>query len=401
MTRGFLLTSRKRFVLKLIILFVVFALVAAACGDDDEPAATLAPTAAPTPTPTDAPTPTPTDAPTPTPTNAPPPPPTDPPPPPPTEAPVEPAEVSFRLDFLTFNGYHNAAHVADEMGWFADEKLTVEINEGQGSGSTAQLVGAGESTFGMVVGTTIIDAVAEGIPIISVAQHLTFSGFCAIALPDSGIDSPADLAGRTLANPAFGASGPLVPAFLAGHGMTVDDITIVGIGETSAAAALLTGLTDSWVSTLFGFPIQFKEENDIDVNCFPFSDVDADPVGWGIVVNTDFLAENPDVVKRFLRAFLKGWKYTLDNPLASSEITIDRVPTTTEATTGAASLQFILDFNLAPFATADLPFAGHNAENWQNSLTLADTYLGLARVPTLDELFTNDFLPTAEEIEAG
>ena len=92
---------------------------------------------------------------------------------------------------------------------------------------------------------------------------------------------------------------------------------------------------------------------------------------------------------------------TLDNPLESAEITFAAVPTTTEPATGAASLQFILDFNLAPFATADLPFAGHNATDWENSLTLADTYLGLTRVPTLDELFTNDFLPTAEEIESG
>jgi NitT/TauT family transport system substrate-binding protein len=370
---------------KLVIVLAAFALVAAACGDDDEPTTAAPTTAAPTtaaPT-TAAPT---TAAPT---TAA------------PTTAAPEPATVTFSLDFFTFNGYHSPAHVAIEKGWFADENLTVEVVEGAGSQATATLVGEGQATFGMVVGTTIISAVAAGVPIISTAQHLTFSGFCAIATQDSGINTPEDMRGRTLANPPFGASGPLVPAFLDGYGMTEEDINIVSIGETTALVALREGLTDTWISTLFGFPIQFKEEFGEDVKCFPFSAVDADPVGWGIVVNTDYLAENPDTVKRFLRAFLKGWKYTLDNPLEATKITAAAVPTTTSAETGAASLQFILDFDLAPFATADLPFAGHDQGNWENSLELAQKFLGLETVPTLDQLYTNDYLPTAEEIEAG
>ena len=107
-----------------------------------------------------------------------------------TEAPPEPVDVSFRLDFFTFNGYHNAAHVADEMGWFADEGITIDIREGQGSTATAQAVAAGETDFGMVVGTTIIDSVFQGLEIKSVAQHLVFSGFCVITVPSvSGITS--------------------------------------------------------------------------------------------------------------------------------------------------------------------------------------------------------------------
>jgi basic membrane protein A len=74
----------KQLTTKLVVLLAVFALFAAACGDDDTPTATPAPTAAPTAAPTPAPTPAPTAAPTvaPTPTPAPTAPPaTDPPPP--------------------------------------------------------------------------------------------------------------------------------------------------------------------------------------------------------------------------------------------------------------------------------------------------------------------------------
>jgi len=355
---------------RVVLLFTALAMVAAACGDDST-ATTQAPAVATTAAPTTT-----------------------------TEAPPEPVDLSFRLDFFTFNGYHNAAHVADEMGWFADEGITIEIREGQGSTATAQAVAEGETDFGMVVGTTIIDSVFQGLEIKSVAQHLVFSGFCVITVPSvSGVTEVSQLAGGTIANPPYGASGPLLPGYFAKQGL--DDIRIVNIGETAAGPALLEGLTDAWVSTLFGFPILFKEEFDTDSLCFPFSDVDADPVGWGIVANNEMIDENPDVVRRFLRAFLKGWLYTLENPLESSEITFARVPTTTEPATGVASLQFILDFGLAPFPRDGLAFAEHSQTDWENSIQLAKDFLGVDPSPALEDLYTNEFLPTAEEIASG
>lgn len=375
-----------RTIRRLLVLIGAFALVAAACGDSTDDTTTAAPgttsaatTAAPGTT---------TAATTAAPTTA-----------APTTEPPEPDKVSFRLDFFTFNGYHSAAHVADEMGWFADENIEIEIREGQGSGATALAVGERETDFGMVVGSTIVDSVFQEIPIKSVAQHLVFSGFCAIVVPSvSGIQTVEELRGKTLANPPFGASGPLLPAFFDGHGFAEGDIEVVSIGETAAGPALLEGITDTWVSTLFGFPIQFKEEFGTDSLCFPFSDVDADPVGWGIVASNELIDENPDLVRRFLRAFLKGWKYSLENPLEAGEITFARVPTTTEASTAAASMQFILDFGLAPFARDGLAFAEHDSAAWQNTLDLAQQFLGVDPPPALEDLFTNEFLPTAEEI---
>jgi len=353
-------------------------MMAVACGDDTvaEPAAAVTPTtAAPDMTP---------GALTPT-TEAPPP---------------EPVDVSFRLDFFTFNGYHSAAHVADEKGWFADEGITIDIREGQGSTATAQAVAEGETDFGMVVGTTIIDSVYQGLEIKSVAQHLVFSGFCVITVPDvSGVTAVAQLEGGTIANPPYGASGPLLPGYFAAQGL--EDVTIVNIGETAAGPALLEGLTDAWVSTLFGFPILFQEEFDTESECFPFSEVDADPVGWGIVANNDMIENNPDVIERFLRAFLKGWLYTLENPQEAGEITFARVPTTTTADTAVASLQFILDFGLAPLPRDGLAFAEHSQSDWENSVILARDFLGVDPSPALEDLYTNEFLPTAEEIASG
>ena len=360
---------------RVALLLLVVALLAAACGGDAEDTTTTTAGDTTTTTTSDGGEDTTTTAPPETTTTAPP----------------EPATVSVRLDFLTFNGYHSPFHVADELGYYAEENLTVSIGEGQGSGSTAQLVSAGSDTFGLVVGTTIVDSVAQGLNIISVAQHLQFAGFCAIALEGSGIESPQDLEGKQIASSPSGASGPLIPAFLERHGLT--DVSVVDIDPTTAAPALLEGLVDSWISAAFGFPVQFKEQYDRNTLCFPYRDVDVDPVGWGITANKDFVAENPDVVERFVRATMRGWQYTLGNPMEAAEITSQRVPTTVGPETGAASLQTIIDNDLPPWARDGLCYGEHEEAAWVNSLDLAEEYLGLERRPELTELYTNEFIP--------
>ena len=42
--------------------------------------------------------------------------------------------------------------------------------------------------------------------------------------------------------------------------------------------------------------------------------------------NTDWLAENPDVAKRFLAATVKGWEYANSNPEEAGQILIDENP---------------------------------------------------------------------------
>ena len=381
-------------VLRLLGFLLPLVLIAAACGDSDEPAsepatqATETTEAAPEP----APDPEATET-----AEAPPEPAPDPEPTETTEAPPEPADVSVRLDFFTVGGYHSPFHVAAELGYYAEENLTVTINEGQGSASTAQLVAAGEDTFGLSTGNIVVTSVTEELPIKSVAQWLINTGFCVISLEGSGIESVDDMPGRRLANPPFGASGPLLPAFFAKYGITYPgDIEEVTIDPAAATPALLEGLTDLWVSTNFGFPVQFEAEFDRATNCFPFKDVGVDPVGWALHSNTSFIEENPDVVERFVRATMRGWKWTLDNPVEAGQITRDRVPTATnDPETAAAHLAALTASGLDP-APRDgrTAWGQHPVEEWENTIELMVDFLGLENPPALEDLFTDEFVPT-------
>src|SRR5919199_2659359 len=57
--------------------------------------------------------------------------------------------LTLRLDFSPW-GVHAAMHLAQIKGWFADEGLNLDIQDGRGSGNTLQLVNAGQADVGQI-----------------------------------------------------------------------------------------------------------------------------------------------------------------------------------------------------------------------------------------------------------
>lgn len=66
----------------------------------------------------------------------------------------------------------------------------------------------------------------------------------------------------------------------------------------------------------------------IDVNYFPFIDYNEifDYYTPTIIANNEFLKENPDVTKTFLRAVKKGYEFAIENPEEAVEILVAAHP---------------------------------------------------------------------------
>ena len=169
----------KTFVRFALLAFVLIA-VLAACAP--------APTPTPLPKPTDAPKPTvapvqptaaakPTDAPKPT----------DVPKPtavPPTATAAPLVKFPFRLNW-TLYGEHAGFFVAFEKGFYKEEGLDVEIQEGGGSGVVAGLVANNQSPVAYIDSATMIQRVVGGMPIKAVAVMLQQSPMAFIYRADA------------------------------------------------------------------------------------------------------------------------------------------------------------------------------------------------------------------------
>jgi NitT/TauT family transport system substrate-binding protein len=213
-----------RRILHLAVILMALSMVTVACGNGDvaEPVAAVTPTtAAPDMTP---------GALTPT-----------------TIAePIEIEDVSLRLDWLKGGGYHTGFYVALEKGFFEEAGFNVSIGDGQGSTSTVQLLAAGEDEFGYVAGTALVAAIAEGMPVIEVANMIPYTGLCTATLATSGLDTMASLNGRTWGGTAYGSSTAIIDVILEAGGADPEQVQKVTLDTAALSVAFMEGTIDAF-----------------------------------------------------------------------------------------------------------------------------------------------------------
>src|SRR3990172_1990220 len=94
--------------------------------------------------------------------------------------------VSVRLNWFAA-GYSAPFYIGVDKGWYRDASLDVTVQEGQGSGPTAQQVAAGRTTFGFISADALIRVVAQGAPLKMVAALAQTNGYCVMVKANSGI----------------------------------------------------------------------------------------------------------------------------------------------------------------------------------------------------------------------
>src|ERR1700733_4457479 len=78
-------------------------------------------------------------------------------------------DLSVRLNWFAA-GYSAPFYLGVEKGWYRDAGLNLTVQEGQGSGATAQQVATGRTTFGFISADAVTRVVAQGAPIKMVAS---------------------------------------------------------------------------------------------------------------------------------------------------------------------------------------------------------------------------------------
>jgi NitT/TauT family transport system substrate-binding protein len=193
---------------------------------------------------------------------------------------------------------------------FKEEGLTIEPEVVQ-SGAVAipKLAGGGlDVTFGNWVSFIKAQGKAGDLRFISESYLSTpNSNFAVLAGKDSGIDSPKDLVGKTVAVNAKGNINELLlRAVLNANDVDFNSVNLVEMPFQNMAAALANGsinaaaTLDPFVTIAqktIGAHIVFDLTGAGPTENFPLS---------GFAVTAKFAKENPNTVKAFQRAVLKG-----------------------------------------------------------------------------------------------
>lgn len=277
-------------------------------------------------------------------------------------------------------------YVAVEKGYFAEEGFEINFDYSFETDGMA-LVGANETPFAIVGGDQVILARAQDLPVVYVLEWFQRYPIAVVSKVEAGIETPADLSGRSVGLPGFfGASYVGFIGLLSANDMTQDDVEPIDVGFTQVET-LLTDQAEAVVVFANNEPIQLTNMGE-DVQVIQVADY-IDLVFNGIITNEETIAENPEMVEGFVRAMLRGLADTLADPDEAFAISKKYVEGLED------DRREVLDASLGFWAAETLGFT--EAESWQRTqAVLLEMGLLDAPVENLEAAYTNEFINRVE-----
>jgi NitT/TauT family transport system substrate-binding protein len=301
--------------------------------------------------------------------------------------------VSLQADWV-YGGPNAGLVVAKEKGFFADAGLDVTINQGKGSGSTAQIVASKAVQFGFADGFVVGNSVSKGMKLKMVAGVYRRNPCAALVLEESDIRSPKDLEGKTVGIATGSAQFQQWPAFMKGAGLEPSKVRVINVDGAGAGPALISGQVAAIAGFAQGYIPSIEIRGKKKVRAFWYADEGVTAMSNGIIVHQDLLAE-PDLIRSMVRATMKGFIYGRANADEMTQIVKKYQETTDPAITlREAQLSWSTWVTLT---TANKPLGWMAPEDWTATVAVLKAYGGVTTPLEAAELYTNEFVPTEAE----
>jgi NitT/TauT family transport system substrate-binding protein len=299
-------------------------------------------------------------------------------------------KVSVRMDWV-FSGYHAPFFVGVKNGYYKAEGLDVTVEPGNGSGIVAQSVGNGNDTFAAVDGGTMMNLRSKGLRVKAIMGILQRSPLSIVYRESSDIQKPKDLEGKKIGVTNGEAPLILLPAFLKVTGVDASKVSLINADPASKEAILLAGQVDGVLNFNF-LAVPPLEEHGLKVKTFNYADYGINVPGLSLIARNEFLDAEPDLARKFVRATVKAYEWTVAHPEEAIDILIAANPN--EKIPKSSSLRILtLSFPLLHSETTkNKPLGVMAKEDWAKAEDLLVQYQGMKRVSSPDQYFTNAFV---------
>jgi NitT/TauT family transport system substrate-binding protein len=308
-------------------------------------------------------------------------------------------QVSIQLDWVV-RGNHSMFFVGKEKGFFAQNGIDVtDIRKGTGSPDAMRLVGNGNGDFGFGDLPTLAVARAQNVPVVALAAVNQHSPLAMVTLAKTKVlKSPADLKGLNIGIHPAGSTYIFFKALLAANGLSEADMKISSVAPPYESYLLLgrvqavVGYIDAEVPELVA-----KAGGAGALSILLGADYGWKVYGSGLFTSEALIKAKPDLVKRFVKAYLESFDYVIAHPDEAAAITA-------KATPGYEGKEDILLAQLkadiaSTFTSDDTKAHGlgwMTKEQWQQTLQVMTDQGVLKSAPPVDGVFTDAFLKTGD-----
>lgn len=299
------------------------------------------------------------------------------------------SKVTLRIPWK-MTGDYTPFQMGVDKGFYKEEGLEVTVAEGESSGSTVNLIANKSDTFGYADAGVVAKGIASGRPLKVIMVIYQKSPIAVISLKESGISKPADLIGKRIGAAPGGSPAVFLPAFLKANKISPDQVKLASIGGPALVPSLLEKKVDAIVSYAYLQVPPIKAQG-FDVNVINFADYGVSPLNLALFAHQDVLKENPEMVRKFVKATIKSWEEAIKNPKESVETAKKTFP----AIDVAVQEQVLKDsFPLLHTKhTEGKPIGWQAKEDWEATQELLIEYFGLEKKLPIDTYYTNEFFP--------
>ena len=231
--------------------------------------------------------------------------------------------VSLALDW-TPNTNHIGIFVADQLGYYNDEGLSVKILP-YANTAPETLVSRGKADFGIGNQAGIAYARASGQDVRQVMANIARTQYAiGVDAGNSAVKSPKDLDGKTYAGFGTPDEGPELEYVIKADGgsgkfktVTLNTTAYEAVYNNTADFTIAVTTWEGVQAKLLGKPMRF----------FEFTDYGFPPQYSSVIESSDkYLKANPDTAKSFLAATQEGYRYAQEHPSEAATLLVKANP---------------------------------------------------------------------------
>ena len=226
-------------------------------------------------------------------------------------------KLTVLLDWFV-NPDHGPLIVAQELGYFKDQRLDVELVAPADPSAPPKLVAAGQADIAISYQPQLHLQVSEGLPLKRVGTLVATPLNCLLVLEDGPINTPADLKGKTIGFSVAGVEEALLTAVLGRYGVNFSDVELVNV-NFSLSPSLMSGQVDAVIGAFRNFELNQMDIEQTPGRCF-YIEEEGVPAYDELIYVANPKLMDVDKVQRFLTAVELATQYIVNHPEKSWEL---------------------------------------------------------------------------------
>ena len=298
--------------------------------------------------------------------------------------------VRFSLDWIV-GGRHAGWFTAIEKGFYDEAGLKVTWSRGYGAEDGMRRLMSGESDINFNdIPSAVLARSRQGAKIKAVAVIYAKHPSVIFTLKKAGIKSPKDLEGKTVVDSPGSTQVVLFPAFAKAAGIDPKKVNWLLVPPDAKNQMLLSEKAQGMGIYVMQRPLLEKATASVGgINAIYYGDY-LTLYGNGILVAEDFLNKNPEAVKKFVKASMKGFLYAFEHPDEAAGFVLKHQPILDREVT---QVEGLIVRDVAWSAEAKKHGLGYMDEaRMRTTRDLMFQLYDLKNPVALEDLYTNKFL---------